>query len=77
MLAALAEAWDAVFAAMDDAVAATALLPPLSPPQGNGVAYAKFLAVYNDLYGIAAPGAEAQADAEPDGPPEAPLDVAV
>ncbi len=31
---------------------ATAFLPPLSPPEGNGVAYAKFLGIYNDLLGL-------------------------
>ncbi len=27
-------------------------LPPLSEPQGNGRAYEKFLATYNELYGL-------------------------
>lgn len=36
-------------------------LPPLSEPNGNGAAYEKFLAVYNDLYGISGTGGDAEA----------------
>ena len=35
-------------AAIESVVAAPTLLPPLSEPSGNGVAYAKFLAIYED-----------------------------
>ena len=41
--------------AMDDlttAVSAVSVLPPLSEPSGNGVAYDKFLAIYNEMRGI-------------------------
>ncbi|MBA7626383.1 hypothetical protein ES703_33831 [subsurface metagenome] len=41
--------------AMDDlttAVSAVSMLPPLSEPSGNGVAYDKFLAIYNEMRGI-------------------------
>ncbi|GAG28055.1 unnamed protein product [marine sediment metagenome] len=40
---------------MDDlttAVSAANVLPPLSEPNGNGVAYDKFLAIYNEMRGI-------------------------
>jgi hypothetical protein len=41
--------------AMEDlttAVSAVSALPPLSEPNGNGVAYNKFLAIYNEMRGI-------------------------
>jgi len=41
--------------AMDDlttAVSTANVLPPLSEPNGNGVAYDKFLAIYNEMRGI-------------------------
>lgn len=41
--------------AMDDlttAVSAVSVLPPLSEPNGNGIAYDKFLAIYNEMRGI-------------------------
>jgi hypothetical protein len=34
------------------ALNATSVLPPLSQPSGNGVAYQKFLAIYNDMLGL-------------------------
>ncbi|MCP4608652.1 MAG: hypothetical protein GY845_08055 [Planctomycetes bacterium] len=34
------------------------ILPELSEPNGNGVAYEKFLAIYNDLRGLNTPAAE-------------------
>ncbi len=34
------------------------ILPELSEPNGNGVAYEKFLAIYNDLRGLGTPAAE-------------------
>ena len=34
------------------------ILPELSEPNGNGVAYEKFLAIYNDLRGLTTPAAE-------------------
>ena len=56
VLAGFIEQLDAVFsAALDElrsAIESAAVLPALSEPSGNGVAYAKFLAIYNDLYGV-------------------------
>lgn len=40
------------------AVTGLHVLPELSEPNGNGVAYEKFLAIYNDLRGLNAPVAE-------------------
>lgn len=37
-------------------------LPPLSEPSGNGVAYEKFLAIYNDMIGAPATQAETQGE---------------
>jgi hypothetical protein len=50
------EQLEAVFAEalgqLRSAIEGAAILPPLSEPSGNGGAYAKFLAIYNELYGI-------------------------
>jgi hypothetical protein len=40
------------------AITDLAILPELSEPNGNGIAYEKFLAVYNDLRGLGTPDAE-------------------
>ncbi len=45
------------------------ILPELSEPNGNGVAYEKFLAIYNDLLGLNTPAAEQ--------PTNEPVDVVV
>ena len=45
------------------------ILPELSEPNGNGVAYEKFLAIYNDLRGLGTPAAEQ--------PTNEPVDVVV
>ncbi len=48
-LAELTAAFDAALQSVLDAAGAASALPPLSEPNGNGAAYAKFLAMYNDL----------------------------
>jgi hypothetical protein len=57
---AFVESLQAAFAAaMDDltsTVNAASALPPLSEPNGNGVAYDKFLAIYNEMLGVEPPG---------------------
>jgi hypothetical protein len=57
---AFVEGLQAAFAAaMDDltsTVNAASALPPLSEPNGNGVAYDKFLAIYNEMLGAESPG---------------------
>lgn len=40
--------------------------PPLSPPQGNGVAYDRFLGMYNDLYGLTEDSSEDAETEQPD-----------
>lgn len=45
----LTAAFDAALAGLLDTATAAGALPPVSEPSGNGVAYAKFLAIYNDL----------------------------
>jgi hypothetical protein len=52
-------AFAAAFDAMLDTLGSARLLPELSQPSGNGVAYAKFLAVYRDLRGEPDDGATA------------------
>jgi hypothetical protein len=52
LLTALEGAFTSAVQNLSTSVASTSVLPPLSPPSGNGVAYAKFLAIYNQLYGI-------------------------
>jgi hypothetical protein len=44
--------------ALNSTVNAAAALPPLSEPNGNGVAYEKFLAIYNELWGADPPSEE-------------------
>ncbi|MFH1370641.1 MAG: hypothetical protein ABII09_05075 [Planctomycetota bacterium] len=47
-------AFDAALTNFINALGATQVLPELSPPKGNGVAYQKFLEIYNELYGLTA-----------------------
>lgn len=51
--------FDAAASGLKDALMQTSALPELSEPTGNGVAYEKFLNIYNGLYG---PGADEQLD---------------
>lgn len=48
----LQAAFDAAMQQLNNAVNSTSALPPLSEPTGNGVAYDKFLAIYNQMRGI-------------------------
>jgi len=48
----LTAAFNAALAALTEALNGVSVLPPLSEPSGNGRAYEKFLAIYNDLYGV-------------------------
>jgi len=57
-VAGLQEAFAAATAGLAETLSGEQALPPLSPPNGNGTAYAKFLAAYNDLRGIAGPAGE-------------------
>ena len=43
-------------AELTDAVSGVSALPPLSEPKGNGVAYDKFLAIYNQINTSQSPG---------------------
>ncbi|NVM56846.1 MAG: hypothetical protein HWN51_01815 [Desulfobacterales bacterium] len=49
---------------LTQAFAEARILPELSEPNGNGVAYEKFLAIYNELRGLQSPTDE-QPDSEP------------
>jgi hypothetical protein len=51
--------FDAAASGLKDALSHTSALPELSEPTGNGVAYEKFLNIYNGLYGL---GADEQPD---------------
>lgn len=51
-------AFDAALDGLGNALSGATVLPPLSEPSGNGKAYEKFLAIYNDLYGVATGGEE-------------------
>lgn len=48
----LQAAFDAAMDQLNSAVNSTSALPPLSEPTGNGGAYDKFLAIYNQMRGI-------------------------
>jgi hypothetical protein len=48
----LASAFAAALAEFRSALEQSSILPELSVPTGNGRAYEKFLAIYNDLWGI-------------------------
>ena len=52
----LQAAFAAAMADLTSTVNAASALPPLSEPNGNGVAYDKFLAIYNQMRGIEPPG---------------------
>lgn len=41
---------------LNSSINAVSVLPPLSEPSGNGVAYEKFLAIYNQMLGVGEPG---------------------
>ena len=47
----LAEALGIALGEFESSSGTTSTLPPLSSPYGNGVAYAKFLSEYYELYG--------------------------
>ena len=51
-IAAMAAAMRDAIGAMTESIATASILPDPSPPSGNGGAYDKFLAIYNDLRGI-------------------------
>jgi hypothetical protein len=51
-------------AELTDAISGVSALPPLSEPKGNGVAYDKFLAIYNQMSG-AEPAGGGLNEAEP------------
>jgi hypothetical protein len=46
--------FDAAASGLKDSLSHTSALPELSEPTGNGVAYEKFLNIYNELYGLGA-----------------------
>ena len=48
-LASLTQTFDEALAELLGSIQITLALPELSPPSGNGVAYDKFLAIYNGL----------------------------
>ena len=50
----LTSLFDASASGLKDALSHTSALPKLSEPTGNGVAYEKFLNIYNELYGLLA-----------------------
>jgi hypothetical protein len=51
-LASLTEVFNAALANLLESIQSATQLPDPSPPSGNGVAYAKFLAIYNQLRGL-------------------------
>lgn len=54
-LGGLIASFDAALAELVEGMRTTQVLPELSPPNGNGKAYAKFLAIYNELWGLDQP----------------------
>lgn len=60
----LRAAFDAAMDELIDAFGEVVVLPELSEPSGNGVAYEKFLAIYNGMRGVA-PADEASQPVEP------------
>jgi hypothetical protein len=53
LLVQLVQDFESALAALgDELTQSSSVLPPLSPYEGNGKAYAKFLAIYNELNGI-------------------------
>ena len=55
-LASLIAAFDAALASLLESIESATQLPDPSPPNGKGVAYDKFLAIYNELRGLAPEG---------------------
>lgn len=64
ILDALKDAFDAGMVHIDEALALSSILPSLSPPRGKGVAYEKFLTIYEELKGPAELDVDAQVQAE-------------
>ena len=56
LLEALKSIYASAFDTLKEALAEATILPPLSEPEGKGQAYAKFLAIYNELLTGAPPG---------------------
>jgi len=54
-LGGLIASFDAALAELVEGMRTTQVLPELSPPNGNGKAYAKFLAIYNELWDLDQP----------------------
>lgn len=54
-IAGLEAAFEAAMNELIDALDGVVVLPEISPPTGNGVAYEKFLAIYNQLRGLQVP----------------------
>ncbi|HUW82228.1 MAG TPA: hypothetical protein VMZ31_05445 [Phycisphaerae bacterium] len=54
-LGGLSASFDAALTELVEAMHTTRVLPELSPPNGNGKAYAKFLAMYHELWGLEHP----------------------
>jgi hypothetical protein len=65
----LRASFDTALGQFGSGVAEASTLPPVSEPSGNGKAYAKFAAMYQELYGVTEP----PADLEKTGP--APIDT--
>ena len=65
LLADLDAAFADASARLADALTSTSLLPPLSAPTGNGGAYAKFVAIYEQMQQSASPADPADQEADP------------
>lgn len=65
-LKALADGFAVALEEVKDSLAAASVLPELTPPNGNGVAYWKFLAIYNEMRGVSE---------GPDASPDEPVDL--
>jgi hypothetical protein len=52
----LTSLFDTAVGELKDTLSNTSALPEISEPNGNGVAFEKFLNIYNDLYGIETSG---------------------
>ncbi len=64
VLDALKDAFDAGMVQVNEALVASSILSPPSLPRGNGVAYEKFLSIYEELTGPAEPTDDTQDQAE-------------
>ena len=73
-LQALRDAFEAALVDLTEALNPESSLPPISPPMGNGVAFEKFMAMYNELHAPAA--TDPEPELEPD-PPTEPIDTIV